>query len=113
MADFEIAIAHKLITATAYMYFTIVSERSSARVSLKKNTSRHAFSAKRALATDDSAGDLPNPWDTAMHIMSVCATPTAWLMSEYSPMNDCKTTPMHEPLRVRKQSHQDPVKPCS
>jgi hypothetical protein len=33
MAAFEIAFAHKLITATAYMYCMIVSKRSSARVS--------------------------------------------------------------------------------
>jgi hypothetical protein len=58
MAAFEIAFAHKLITATAYMYLTIVSK---VVVYTSRNTSRHAFSARRAFAFDDSAGDLPNP----------------------------------------------------
>ena len=58
MAAFEIAIAHKLVTATTYMYFTVVSKKV---ICSSLNASRHAFSAKRAFAFVDSVGDLPNP----------------------------------------------------
>jgi hypothetical protein len=43
--------------------------------------------------------------------MSVCATPTAWLVLERDSMKDRNAILMHEPLLARMRSHQGPEMP--
>lgn len=78
MAVFETAFAHKLSIATPYMYFSDVSKQI---LSYKAHFTGLTFSTKCIVDAGTIRGDLPNPRDTATHIMSVWTTPITYRKS--------------------------------